>query len=141
MLTPAPARRRSVDARVRASGVLALGSFAVAAACRIAVDRVAAGFETLNTIAAVGASAAGLGVLLFGATLVLAVQHHRGRRLPLVLGGVTALLALGAVAAAVVATTAPDVGAASNATIVRTALAGLAAASLPAVCLAALRER
>jgi len=121
--------------------VLTLGSFAVAAASRIAVDRVAADVETLDLVAAVGASAAGLGVLLFGATLVLAVQRHRHRRVPLVIGGVTALLALGAVAAAVVATTAADVAAASDATIVRTALAGLAAASLPSVCLAALRSR
>jgi hypothetical protein len=160
MLPSRAARLRSVDRRTRVSGVLTLVAFAVAASARFAVDHAVAGsgsgvpqrysttptsgwtaFDTVNVVAGVGASAAGLGVLLFGATLVLAVGQHRDRRLPVWLGAVTALMALGAVVAAVVATSATDFTTAMDASILRTALAGLAAASLPAVCLAALRSR
>lgn len=150
----------AADRPARLTGVLTGVAFAVAAAARITVDRLqetpvagavtgystvrpsgVASFETANTVAGIGASAAGLGVLLFGATLVLVVRQRRARRLPLALGGVTVLLAAGAVAAAVVAASATDFATAVDASILRTALAVLAVASLPAVALAALRSR
>jgi len=156
--TPEPTRRRSVDRRVAVLAIATLVAFAVAAAARVTVDQAVAGysassrystggasgwtpFDTVNVVAGIGASAAGAGVLLFGATLVTAVRRHHHPRLPVLLGGTTVLLALGAVVAAVVATSATDFATVSEAAIVRTALAGLAAASLPSVCLAALRTR
>lgn len=156
----APARPRSVDRRTVVLAALTLVAFGVAATARVLVDlttsaaaspaRYAAvalapdawsGFDTANVIAAVGASCAGAGVLLFGAALVSAVRRHRGRRLPLVLAVVTLAMVVGAVVAGVTSGRQVDFDAAAHWAILRTALAGLAAASLPALCLAALRAR
>ncbi|OII05975.1 hypothetical protein BIU95_13540 [Curtobacterium sp. MCBA15_007] len=155
-----PARPRSVDRRTAALAVLTLVAFGLAAAARVLVDvttsaaaspaRYAAvalapeawtGFDTANVIAAVGASCAGAGVLLFGAALVSAVRRHPGRRLPLALAVVTLAMVVGAVAAGVTSGRQSDFDAAAHWAILRTALAGLAAASLPALGLAALRAR
>jgi hypothetical protein len=82
------------------AGTATLVCFVVAAAARVLVDTSGAGFDaparystvapsgwtafdTVNVVAVAGASLAGAAVLLFGATLVSAVLHHRGRRLPL----------------------------------------------------------
>lgn len=158
MLSPTPARPRSVDRRTAALAVLTLVAFGVAATARVLVDvttsaaaspaRYAAvalapevwnGFDTANVIAAVGASCAGAGVLLFGAALVSAVRRNRGRRLPLALAVVVLAMVVGAVVSGVVSSEQTDFDAAAHWAILRTALAGLAAASFPALCLAALR--
>ncbi|WIB34437.1 hypothetical protein [Curtobacterium sp. MCSS17_005] len=157
---PAPVRPRSVDRRTAVLAVLALVAFSVAATARVLVDVTTSaaasparyatvvlapeawnGFDTANVIAAVGASGAGAGVLLFGAALVSAVRRERGRRLALVLAVVTLAMVVGAVVAGVVSGEQTDFDAAAHWAILRTALAGLAAASLPALCLAALRAR
>ncbi|OIH96286.1 hypothetical protein [Curtobacterium sp. MCBA15_001] len=156
MPTIETARRRSVDRRVLALAIPTLASFAVATAARVAVDQAVAGYgsptrygadtgsgwtsiDVVSVIAGLGATAAAAGVLLFGATLVTVVRRHHHRRLTLVLGGTAAVLVLGAVAAAVVATSAKDFTTVADASLLRTALAGLAVASLPAVAMAALR--
>ncbi|MBF4581850.1 hypothetical protein ITJ54_04125 [Curtobacterium sp. VKM Ac-2865] len=150
--------RRSVDRRTRFVAVATLVSFAVAAAARVLVDTSTAGFDaparyatvppsgwtafdTVNVVAVVGASLAGAAVLLFGATLVSAVLHHRGRRLPLVIGAVTLAMVVGAVLAGVVASGRTDFTVVTELELLRTALAGLAVASLPAVVLGAVRAR
>ena len=153
-----PARARSVDRTTAAFAVLTLAAFGLAASARAAVEWATVGLgsparyvaappgdwdviETANAIAAFGACSAGAGVLLFGATLVLAVRRHSARRLPTVLGIATLAMVIGAVVAGFAATEQPDYDAAAGQVILRTALAGLAAASLPALCLAALRAR
>lgn len=154
--TPAP--WRSVDRRTATFATLTFVAFGAAALARVLVDATTAGigssaryvavppaqwdaFDTANAIAAVGACCAGAGVLLFGATLVSAVRRHRATRMPQWIGAVTVVLALGAVVSGVAATQQTDFGAAAGLVILRTALAGLAAASLPALCLAVLRAR
>ncbi|MCS5507367.1 hypothetical protein NY057_07655 [Curtobacterium flaccumfaciens] len=157
---PTPVRPRSVDRRTAVLAALTLVAFGVAATARVLVDVTTSaaasparyatvalapeawnGFDTANVIAAVGASCAGAGVLLFGAALVSAVRRQRGRRLPLVLAVVTLAMVVGAVVAGVASGEQTDFDAAAHWAILRTALAGLAAASLPALCLAALRAR
>jgi len=154
--TPSP--RQSVDRRTATFAVLTLVAFGAAAAARVLVDVTTASigssaryvavpaaqwdaFDTANVIAGVGACCAGAGVLLFGATLVVAVRRHRAARLPHLLAAVTLTMVVGAVLAGIAAGAQDDFAAAAGWTIVRTALAGLAAASLPALCLAALRTR
>ncbi|MBF4606689.1 hypothetical protein ITJ59_03935 [Curtobacterium sp. VKM Ac-1393] len=154
--TPAP--RRSVDRRTATFALLTLVAFGAAALARALVDVTTTaaasparystvapgawdGFDTANVIAAAGACCAGAGVLLFGATLVTAVRRHRAQRLPQVLGAVTLVLVVGAVVAGIAAGEQTGFDAVAHWTILRTALAGLAAASLPALCLAALRTR
>ncbi|QQD77379.1 hypothetical protein I8920_06530 [Curtobacterium sp. YC1] len=153
-----PTRPRSVDRRTVAFAVLTLVAFGVAASARALVDATTAaaasparyatgapgtwdGFDTANVIAAVGASAAGAGVLLFGAALVSAVSRRAVPRLPSVLGVVTLAMVVGAVVAGIASGEQTDFDAAARWAILRTALAGLAVASLPALCLAALRTR
>lgn len=140
------------------AGIATLVCFAVAAAARVLVDTSTAGFDaparyttaapsgwtafdTVNVVAVAGASLAGAAVLLFGATLVSAVLHHPGRRLPLVIGAVTLVMVLGAVLAGTVASGRTDFAVVTELELLRTALAGLAVASLPAVVLGALRAR
>ncbi|TCU85890.1 hypothetical protein EDF51_101191 [Curtobacterium sp. PhB25] len=154
--TPAP--WRSVDRRTTTLAALTLVAFGAAALARVLVDATTASigsstryvtvpaaqwdtFDTANAIAGVGACCAGAGVLLFGATLVVAVRRHRAARLPRLLAAVTLTMVVGAVLAGIAAGAQDDFAAAAGWTIVRTALAGLAAASLPALCLAALRTR
>ena len=154
--TPAP--WRSVDRRTTTLATLTLVAFGAAALARVLVDATTASigsstryvtvpaaqwdtFDTANVIAGVGACCAGAGVLLFGATLVVAVRRHRAARLPRLLASVTLTMVVGAVLAGIAAGAQDDFAAAAGWTIVRTALAGLAAASLPALCLAALRTR
>ncbi|WIE73682.1 hypothetical protein [Curtobacterium sp. MCJR17_020] len=154
--TPAP--WRSVDRRTATLAALTLVAFGAAALARVLVDATTASigsstryvavpaaqwdaFDTANVIAGVGACCAGTGVLLFGATLVVAVRRHRAARLPRLLAAVTLTMAVGAVLAGIAAGAQDDFAAAAGWTILRTALAGLAAASLPALCLAALRTR
>ena len=153
-----PARTRSVDRTTAAFAVLTLAAFGLAASARAAVEWATAGtgaparytagapsgldgFDSANAIAVFGACAAGAGVLLFGATLVLAVRRHRARRLPYVLGLSTLAMVIGAVVAGLAAATQADYDAFAGLVILRTALAGLAAASLPALALAALQTR
>jgi hypothetical protein len=153
-----PARTRSVDRTTAAFAVLTLAAFGLAATARAAVEWATAGldsparyvsappsdwdvFDTANAIAAFGACSAGAGVLLFGATLVLAVRRHRAPGLPVVLGSTTLAMVIGAVLAGFAAAGQADYDAAAGLVILRTALAGLAAASLPALGLAALRTR
>ncbi|SOC87144.1 hypothetical protein SAMN05660766_0812 [Curtobacterium sp. 314Chir4.1] len=88
-----------------------------------------------------GACSAGAGVLLFGATLVLAVRRHRARGLSVVLGFTMLAMVIGAVVAGFAAAGQADYDAAAGLVILRTALTGLAAASLPALALSALRTR
>ncbi|MDP4332902.1 hypothetical protein Q7F20_05920 [Curtobacterium sp. A7_M15] len=152
------ARVRSVDRTTAAFAVLTLAAFGLAATARAAVEWATAGlgspapytavspgdvdvFDTANAIAAFGACSAGAGVLLFGVTLVLAVRRHSARRLPSVLGFCTLAMVVGSVVAGFAAGTQVDYDAAAGLVILRTALAGLAAASLPALGLAALRAR
>ncbi|NQW88865.1 hypothetical protein HQQ88_00940 [Curtobacterium sp. VKM Ac-2861] len=157
--TPAP--WRSVDRRTATLAALTLVAFGAAALARVLVDATTASigsstryvavpaaqwdaFDTANVIAGVGACCAGTGVLLFGATLVVAVRRHRAARLPRLLAAVTLTMVVGAVLAGIAGIAAgaqDDFAAAAGWTILRTALAGLAAASLPALCLAALRTR
>jgi hypothetical protein len=96
---------------------------------------------TLNRLATVGVCAIGTGVLLFGATLVIAVLRHRGARLPLGFGIGAVVLVVAAVLSGIAAgrSTAFDV-AATFATL-RTALAGLAVATLPSIVVGAVRAR
>jgi hypothetical protein len=153
-----PTRAPSVDRTTAAFAVLTLAAFGLAASARAAVDWASAGlesparytsappngwdvFDTANAIAVLGACSAGVGVLLFGATLVLAVRRHSTRRLPTALGLATLAMVIGAVVAGFAATWQSDYDAAAGLVILRTALAGLAAASLPALVLAALRTR
>jgi hypothetical protein len=156
--SPTPTRWRSVDRTTGAFAVLTLAAFGLAATARAAVQWATASldeparyvavppaswdvFDTANAIAAFGACCAGAGVLLFGATLVLAVRGHRGRRVPHVLGIGTLTMVIGAVVAGFAAAGQPDYDAAAGLVILRTALAGLAGASLPALALAVLRAR
>ncbi|WP_144715514.1 hypothetical protein [Curtobacterium pusillum] len=158
MPSPTPVSWRSVDRTTAAFAVLTLAAFGLAATARAAVEWATEGldsparsvaappgawdvFDTANAIAAFGACSAGAGVLLFGATLVLAVRRHRGRLLPHVLGLCTLAMVIGAVVAGIAAAGQPDYDAAAGLVILRTALAGLAGASLPALGLAALRAR
>ena len=153
-----PARPRSVDRTTAAFAVLTLAAFGLATSARAAVEWATAGlgaparyvsappsdwdvFDTANAIAAFGACSAGAGVLLFGVTLVLAVRRHSARRLPYVLGFCTLAMVVGSVVAGFAAAAQPDYDAAAGLVILRTALAGLAAASLPALALAAYRAR
>jgi uncharacterized membrane protein YhaH (DUF805 family) len=155
---PTPLDPRAVDRTTVAFAVLTIGAFGLAATARAAVTWATAGlgaparytsvpasgwdvFDAANAIAVFGACSAGAGVLLFGATLVLAVRRHRARGLPYVLGFSTLAMVVGAVVAGAAATGQSDYDAAAGLTILRTALVGLAAASLPAVALAALRSR
>lgn len=140
-----PTRRRSVDPTTVALAVLTLGAFGLAATARAAVAWATAGPGSagryVDAIAVCGACGAGAGVLLFGATLVLAVRRHRARGLPVVLGFVTLAMVIGAVVAGLAAGRLGSYDAATGLVVLRTALAGLAAASLPALALAALRAR
>lgn len=155
---PTPARSWSVDRTTAALAVLTLVAFGFAATARAAVEWATAGlgsptrystaapggwddFDAANGIAAFGACCAGAGVLLFGATLVLAVRRHRVRGLSVALGAGTLALVIGAIVAGVAAGAQTDYDAVSGLVILRTALAGLAAASLPALSLSALRTR
>lgn len=95
----------------------------------------------IDLVAGTGACAAGTGVLCFGATLVALVLRHRGARMPISIGVGAVVLALGAACAGVLATQVPGLPEAAGLSVLRTALAGLAAASLPAVALGALRSR
>lgn len=158
MLSPTPARRRSVDRTTAAFAVLTLAAFGLATTARAAVRWATAGlgsparygpapafgpvgFDTANAIAVFAACSAGVGVLLFGVTLVLAVRRHRAPALPTVLGAATLAMVVGAVVAGIAAAGQHDYDAVAGLVILRTALAGLAAASLPALGLAALRAR
>ncbi|WP_420367415.1 hypothetical protein [Curtobacterium sp. L1-20] len=158
MSRPTPDRVRTVDRTTAAFAVLTLAAFGLATSARAAVEWATAssaapsryvsvlpagadGFDTANAIAAFGACSAGAGVLLFGVTLVLAVRRHSARRLPTVLGLATLAMVIGAVVAGFAAAQQPDYDAAAGLVVLRTALAGLAAASLPALVLAALRTR
>ncbi|WIB78942.1 hypothetical protein DEJ28_07525 [Curtobacterium sp. MCPF17_002] len=151
-----PARLRSVDRTTASFAVLTLAAFGLATTARAAVEWATAGLgsparyvsappsdwgapDAANAIAAFGACSAGAGVILFGVTLVLAVRRHDARRLPYVLGFCTLAMVIGAVVAGFAAAEQTDYGAAVGLVILRTALAGLAAASLPALVLAALR--
>lgn len=91
----------------------------------------------VDVVATVGACAAGAGVLLFGTTLVCAVLRHRGGRLPLGLAVVTVVLVGLAVASGIAAGSAHGFKAVSGLSTLRTAFAGLATASLPALVLGA----
>ncbi|MDR6171310.1 hypothetical protein [Curtobacterium sp. SORGH_AS_0776] len=152
------AHARSVDRTTAAFAVLTLAAFGLSATARAAVEWATAGlgapsryvttppgdvdvFDTANAIAAFGACSAGAGVLLFGVTLVLAVRRHSARRLPYVLGFCTLAMVVGSVVAGFAAAAQVDYDTAAGLVILRTALAGLAAASLPALGLAALRAR
>ncbi|WP_416394448.1 MULTISPECIES: hypothetical protein [unclassified Curtobacterium] len=151
-------RARSVDRTTVSFAVLTLAAFGLAATARAAVAWATAGlgaparyaatapgdadvFETANAIAVFGACSAGVGVILFGVTLVLAVRRHAARRLPSVLGLCTLAMVVGAVVAGFAAGSETDYDAAAGLVILRTALVGLAAASLPALGLAVLRAR
>lgn len=153
-----PARLRSVDRTTAAFAVLTLAAFGLAASARAAVEwatadldgtarytatppDVSGGFDAANAIAAFGACSAGLGVLLFGATLVLAVRRHGARRLPTVLGISTLAMVIGAVVAGLAAGQQTDYAAVAGLVVLRTALVGLAVASLPALALATYRTR
>lgn len=154
---PATLRPSSVDRTTVAFAVMTVAMFGLAAAARAAVEWATGdlgapvhvtstaprsdAFDAANTIATFGACAAGVGVLLFGATLVLAVRRHRARRLPLVLGTSAGAMVVGAVVAGIVGAQQHDFAAVADWSILRTALCGLAAASLPALGLATLRAR
>lgn len=150
-------RPSSVDRTTVAFALMTIAMFGLAATARAAVEWATGdlgapvrstsapprwdAFDAANAIAAFGACAAGVGVLLFGATLVLAVRRHRARRLPLVLGTSASVMVIGAVVAGIVAAQQHDFDAVADWSLLRTALGGLAAASLPALGLAALRAR
>jgi len=153
VLLPEPTPPRAVPRPVAVLGGLALGSTAVAVAARLAVGAAAvrasglwswAGAHlaaVLDVMAMIGAAAAGAGILLAGAALVAAVRAGHGRRLPAVLGAVTLAMTVGAVLAGLAAAGRSDDGTVAVLATLRTALAGLAVTCLPALALAALRER
>jgi hypothetical protein len=153
VLLPEPAPTHAVTRPAVVLGGLALGSAAVAVAARLAVGAAAVrapGVWTwsgahlaavLDVMAMVGAAAAGAGMLLAGAALVAAVRSGRGRRLTAVLGAVTSALTVGAVLAGLAAAGRSDDGTVAVLATLRTALAGLAVTCLPALALAALRDR
>ncbi|MFJ4297517.1 hypothetical protein [Curtobacterium sp. NPDC089689] len=141
----------------RALGTLTAIAFAIAVIARLALDRYEASaalpvrytselpvdrYPVVSTLLAqVAVASIGVGVLLFGALLVVVVRRSRRRPVvPWLVGG-TVLLALGAAVASVVASEQTTFVAMTEWSTWRTALAGLAAACLPAVCLAALRAR
>ncbi len=137
----------------------ALTALALAAAvgARVAVDLLEAGaslpvrystvppsdwYPTVTTaLAQVAVGCVGAAVLLFGATLVVVVRRGSGRPRAGWLAGGALALALGAAGASVVAGGQTDFAAMSEWATWRTALAGLAVACLPALCLAVLRAR
>ncbi|MGN8050130.1 hypothetical protein ACTJKO_10615 [Curtobacterium sp. 22159] len=158
MPRPTPALRQTVDRTTAAFAVLTVAAFGLAATARAAVTWATAGtgapvryrsvppavsgtFDAADAVAAIAACAAGAGVLLLAATLVLAVRRHRAPGLPYVLASATLAMVVGAVVAGSAAGVQRDAEAATGLVILRTALAGLAAASLPALVLAAARAR
>ncbi|MFJ4220941.1 hypothetical protein [Curtobacterium luteum] len=94
-----------------------------------------------TTLAQVAVASIGAGVLLFGALLVAFVRRSRRPRLPWVIGAWALTLAITATACSIEASTQTSFVGMTEWTTWRTALAGLAAACLPALCLAAVRTR
>lgn len=153
VLLPELTPPRAVPRPVVVLGGLALGSTAVAVAARLAVGAAAVRASglwswsgahlaaVLDVMAMIGAAAAGTGILLAGAALVAAVRAGRSRHLPAVLGAVTLAMTVGAVLAGLAAAGRSDDGTVAVLATLRTALAGLAVTCLPALALAALRDR
>ncbi|KTR06396.1 hypothetical protein [Curtobacterium luteum] len=149
--------RPRTDRTVRTLGTLTAAAFALALAARLVVDAYEARaalpvqvtteppldpYPIVSTLLAeVAVAGVGAGVLLFGALLVVVVRRsHRHAIVPWLVGG-TVLLALTSAAASVVASQQTTFVGMSEWSTWRTALAGLATACLPAVCLAAWRAR
>lgn len=152
-LLPRTGRRR-----VAIPAVLAVACLALAVGARVTVAAISADIAgrpasvatttlaadtstMLDVVAAVGASSAGAGVLLVGATLVALVRRRHARSLPTVLGLVTLALTVGAVLAGVAAEHRTDFSGVAELDLLRTALTGLAVTSLPALVVAAVRVR
>ncbi|MGL3199519.1 MULTISPECIES: hypothetical protein [Curtobacterium] len=149
--------RPRTDRATPTLGSLTAVAFAGAIAARVAVDlyeaRAAAPvrystqppvdwYPFVSTLLAqVAVACIGAGVLLFGALLVVVVRRQRRRPVTPWLVGGALLLALAATATSVVAGQQTTFVAMTEWSTWRTALAGLAAACLPAVCLAAWRAR
>jgi hypothetical protein len=144
-----------VDTTTAVLGVLTLLAFATAGAMRLLVDLTLSGtgpqqytsampavpFDRIDALSDVGACAIGAGILLFAATLVAAVARHRGARLPMTLATLTAAVAIAATVFGIGASQAGNGDAAFDLDTMRTALAAIAGACLPAVVVSAVRAR
>jgi hypothetical protein len=126
-----------IDPVVAVLGGLTLVAFTTGAVLRFLVDVLAVDGDVLSVIAA---AAVGSGMLLFAATLVVAVIRNRLGRLPVVIGTCALLVTLAAVVAGVLPVHA-DVATVFRLTTLRTALVAIAGACLPAVVVGALASR
>ncbi|MFS0730215.1 hypothetical protein ABC270_09065 [Curtobacterium sp. 1P10AnD] len=157
MPTPTDDHRPQTDRTARTLGTLTAAAFGLAVAARLAVDAYEARaalpvrytteppvdrYPIASTLLAqVAVASIGAGVLLFGALLVVVVRRSRRHTVAPWLVGGTVLLAIGAAVASVVAGEQTTFVAMTEWSTWRTALAGLATACLPAVCLAVWRAR